>query len=153
MIKNIIKEFRDFAVKGNMLDMAVGIIIGGAFGTVVNSLVKDLIMPPISLVLAKVNFSNLFFVLKQGAVDHGPYPSIDAAAKAGAVILNIGSFLNAAISFLVVAWAVFILVKAVNKFKSRSEPAQPNTKKCPFCAMDIPMAAIKCPACTADLNK
>lgn len=152
MIKNVIKEFRDFAVKGNMLDMAVGIIIGGAFGTVVNSLVKDLIMPPISLVLAKVNFSNLFFVLKAGAVDQGPYHSLDAAAKAGAVVLNIGSFLNAMISFLVVAWAVFMLVKAVNKFKEQPAPTAPNTKKCPFCAMDIPIPAIKCPDCTADLK-
>jgi large conductance mechanosensitive channel len=110
-------------------------------------------MPPISLILTKINFSNLFWVLKAGAADAGPYPSVDAAAKAGAVILNIGSFLNAAISFLVVAWAVFVLVKAVNKFKERPAPAAPNTKKCPFCAMDIPIAAIKCPDCTADLNK
>ena len=153
MLKTIVKEFRDFAVKGNMLDMAVGIIIGGAFGTVVNSLVKDLIMPPISLVLSKINFSNLFWVLKAGAAEAGPYHSVEAAAKAGAVVLNIGSFLNAAISFLVVAWAVFMLVKAVNKFKDQPATAAPATKKCPFCAMDIPLAAIKCHDCTADLKE
>jgi len=153
MFKNIFKEFKEFAVKGNMIDMAVGIIIGGAFGTVVNSIVRDLIMPPISLVLAKVNFANLFFVLKEGVADQGPYHSVDAATKAGAVILNIGSFLNAAISFLVVAWAVFMLVKAVNKLKTEPAPAAPKTKKCPFCATDIPRAAIKCPNCTADLPK
>jgi len=153
MLKSMLKEFRDFAVKGNMIDMAVGIIIGAAFGTVVNSIVKDLIMPPISLILSKINFANLFFVLHAGAGDPGPYHSLDAATRAGAVILNLGSFLNAIISFVVVAISVFILVKAVNKLKAHPAPAAPNTKKCPFCAMDIPLAAIKCPDCTADLNK
>jgi large conductance mechanosensitive channel len=152
MIKNIIKEFREFAIKGNMIDMAVGIIIGAAFTGVVNSLVKDIIMPPISFLLSKVNFSNLFLVLYDPA-EKWSYPSLETAQQAGAVVMNLGSFLNNIISFLITAWAVFILIKLINKMKKSPPPPQAATKKCSFCFTDIPKEATKCPNCTADLNK
>ena len=116
-------EFKEFAMKGNVVDLAVGVIIGGAFGKIVDSLVKDVIMPPIGLILGKVDFSNLFLVMRDGA-QPGPYLSVDAAQKAGAVTLNYGVFLNTMISFVIVAWAVFMVIKAMNKLK-RDEPAAP----------------------------
>ena len=112
-MKNFINEFKKFAMRGNVIDMAVGIIIGAAFGKIVDSLVKDILMPPIGLLLGKVDFANLFIVLHDGAVA-GPYVSLEAAQKAGAVTMNIGMFLNATISFIIVAFAVFILIKAIN---------------------------------------
>jgi large conductance mechanosensitive channel len=120
------KEFREFAVKGNVVDMAVGIIIGAAFGKIVDSLVKDLIMPPIGLALGKVDFANLFVVLKEGAAA-GPYPTVEAAQKAGAVTFNYGVFVNTCLSFLIVAFAVFLLVRAINQMKREEEakPAEP----------------------------
>ncbi|MDR0952694.1 MAG: large conductance mechanosensitive channel protein MscL [Elusimicrobiota bacterium] len=151
-VSSVFREFREFAIKGNMIDMAVGIIIGAAFTGVVNSLVKDIIMPPISFLLAKINFSNLFVVLMHGADDKWTYPSIEAASQAGAVVMNLGSFLNNLISFLITAWAVFILVKFINKLKKAPTPPSATTKKCPFCIMDIPKEATKCPQCTADLK-
>ena len=120
----MLKEFREFAVRGNVVDMAVGIIIGAAFGKIVDSLVKDVIMPPIGLLLGKVDFSNLFLVIKQGALA-GPYLSVEAAQKAGAVTFNYGMFLNTVISFVIVAFAVFLLVRAINKLK-RQEEAKPS---------------------------
>jgi large conductance mechanosensitive channel len=120
----MLDEFRKFAMRGNVVDMAVGIIIGAAFGKIVDSLVRDLIMPPIGLLLGKVDFANLFFVLKEGATA-GPYLTVDAAQKAGAVTFNYGLFLNTAISFLIVAFAVFILVRAVNRLKAKEEAAPP----------------------------
>jgi large conductance mechanosensitive channel len=117
------KEFREFAVKGNVVDMAVGIIIGAAFGKIVDSLVKDLIMPPVGLLLGKVDFSNLFVVLKAGA-QPGPYLSVDAAQKAGAVTFNYGMFINNVISFVIVAFAVFLLIRFINRLK-REEQAKP----------------------------
>ncbi|HET9405307.1 MAG TPA: large conductance mechanosensitive channel protein MscL [Burkholderiales bacterium] len=122
----MLKEFKEFAVRGNVVDMAVGIIIGAAFGKIVDSLVKDLIMPPIGLLLGKVDFTNLFFVLKQGA-QAGPYLSVEAAQKAGAVTFNYGVFINTLISFLIVAFAVFLLIRAINKLKRQEEakPAEP----------------------------
>ena len=120
----MLEEFKKFAMRGNVVDMAVGIIIGAAFGKIVDSLVRDLIMPPIGLLLGKVDFSNLFFVLKEGATP-GPYISVDAAQKAGAVTFNYGLFINTAISFLIVAFAVFILVRAVNRLKTEEETAPP----------------------------
>jgi len=120
----MLKEFKEFAVKGNVLDMAVGIIIGAAFGTVVQSLVKDVIMPPIGIVLGGVDFSNLFITLRQGAVLPGPYASLAAAAEAGAVTINYGVFVNAVISLMIVAFAVFMLVRAFNKLK-RQEAVAP----------------------------
>lgn len=118
----MLKEFREFIAKGNVVDLAVGVIIGAAFGAIVNSLVKDVIMPPIALLMGKVDFSNLHAVLKEGD-PAGPYASLDAATKAGAVTLNYGAFINAVISFLIVSWAVFVMVKAVNKIKREPEPA------------------------------
>jgi len=119
----MLKEFKEFAVKGNVVDMAVGIIIGAAFGKIVDSLVKDVIMPPIGLVLGKVDFSNLFFVLKEGA-QAGPYLSVEAAQKAGAVTFNYGMFINTIITFTIVAFAVFLLIRAINRLK-RQEEAKP----------------------------
>jgi large conductance mechanosensitive channel len=120
------KEFREFAVKGNVVDMAVGIIIGAAFGKIVDSLVKDLIMPPIGLLLGKVDFTNLFVVLKPGAVP-GPYLTVEAAQKAGAVTFNYGIFINTMISFVIVAFAVFLLVRAINRLRreEQAKPAEP----------------------------
>ncbi len=118
------EEFKKFAMRGNVVDMAVGIIIGAAFGKIVDSLVKDLIMPPIGLLLGKVDFTNLFFVMKEGATA-GPYHSVDAAQKAGAVTFNYGMFINTCISFLIVAFAVFILIRAINRLKAAEPPAAP----------------------------
>ena len=149
----LMKEFREFAVKGNVVDMAVGIIIGGAFGTIVKSLVDDVLMPPIGLVLGNVDFSNMFLVLKQGDTIAGPYTLLSDAKTAGAVTLNYGSFLSNIITFLIVAWAVFILVKSINQLRREEqvEPQAPTDKPCPFCAMTIPILAKKCPHCTSPL--
>ncbi len=122
----MLQEFKTFAMRGNVVDMAVGIIIGAAFGKIVDSLVKDLIMPPIGLLLGKVDFANLFVVLKDGATA-GPYPTVDTAAKAGAVTLNYGTFINTAISFVIVAFAVFLLVRMINKLRAAEEAAPPAT--------------------------
>ena len=149
------KEFKEFAVKGNVLDMAVGIIIGAAFGTVVKSFVADVIMPPIGLLLGGVDFSNLFIVLKEGAKVAGPYATLAAAHDAGAVTINLGVFLNNVISFLIVAWAVFMIVKAFNKMQKEEPapaPAAPTTKKCPACKMEIAIDATRCPYCTTNLE-
>lgn len=148
----IFKEFKEFAMKGNVVDMAVGIIIGAAFGTIVKSLVDDVIMPPIGLLLGGVDFSDLFLVLKSGATP-GPYASVAAAKSAGAVTMNIGVFINTVISFLIVAAAVFMLVKALNTLK-RTKPAPvgaPTTKECKFCCSTIPIKAVRCPNCTSQL--
>jgi large conductance mechanosensitive channel len=120
----MLKEFREFAMRGNVVDMAVGIIIGAAFGTIVQSLVNDVIMPPIGLVLGNVDFSNLFVVLREGTPP-GPYPALSDAAKAGAVTINYGKFINTIISFLIVAFAVFILVRNINKLRQEKETAPP----------------------------
>ena len=153
-IKNLFTDFKNFAVKGNMVDMAVGIILGAAFNGVVNSIVKDLIMPPISLLLSKINFSGLFFTLKDGSAVAGPYASIEAAQNAGAVVLNLGAFINNAISFLITAWAVFMLVKIVSKLRKEPAPVEavPTTKECPFCKSVININAVKCPNCTSELK-
>lgn len=150
----MMKEFKEFAVKGNVIDMAVGIIIGAAFGTIVKSLVADVIMPPIGLLLGNVDFSNLFIVLKQGAEVAGPYATVADAATAGAVTLNYGMFINTIISFLIVAFAIFMVVKNMNKLKRKEEPAPaaaPTTKECPYCFTEIPIKATRCSGCTAEL--
>jgi large conductance mechanosensitive channel len=118
----MLEEFKKFAMRGNVVDLAVGVIIGAAFGKIVDSLVKDVIMPPIGLVLGRVDFANLFIVLKHGAQE-GPYATVDAAQKAGAVTLNYGVFINALISFVIVAWAVFLLVKAMNRMQKKQQEA------------------------------
>ena len=146
------KEFKEFAVKGNVVDMAVGIIIGAAFGTIVNSFVNDLIMPPIGLLLGNVDFTSLFTVLKEGKVA-APYASLADAKAAGAVTLNYGVFINTIISFLIVAFAVFLVVKNVNRLKREEKaPAEPTTKECPFCLSAIPVKAVKCGHCTSELK-
>jgi large conductance mechanosensitive channel len=146
------KEFKEFAVKGNVVDMAVGIIIGAAFGTIVKSLVSDVIMPPIGLLLGNVDFSNLYVLLKAGTTA-GPYASLADAQAAGAVTLNYGVFFNTIISFLIVAFSVFLIVKQINRLKREEEapPAAPTTKECPYCFSAIPIKATKCPACTSSL--
>jgi len=146
----MLKEFREFAMRGNVVDMAVGIIIGAAFGAIVKSLVDDVIMPPIGLVLGNVDFSNLFLVLKDGATA-GPYPSLAEARKAGAVAMGYGAFINTIISFMIVAFAVFMLVRAVNRLKSAPPPADPATKECPYCCSTIAIKATRCPQCTSAL--
>jgi large conductance mechanosensitive channel len=142
------KEFREFALKGNAVDLAIGVIIGAAFGAVVNSLVKDVVMPPIGLALGGVDFSNLFLVLGPGT-----YPSLKAAQEAGAATLNYGVFINTIINFAIVAVALFVLVKTMNRLK-REEPAAPapTTRACTYCAMDIPLRAVRCPHCTSELR-
>jgi large conductance mechanosensitive channel len=148
----MLKEFKEFAMRGNVIDMAVGIIMGGAFGTIVKSLVSDVIMPPIGLLLGGVDFSNLFLTLKSGT-EAGPYASLEAAQKVGAVTINYGVFMNAVISFLIVAFAVFLLVKGSNSLHRKQEapPAAPTTKECPQCCSTIPIKASRCPNCTSQL--
>lgn len=144
------KEFKEFAIKGNAVDLAIGVILGTAFGAVVTSLVKDVIMPPIGAVLGGADFSQLFWVIKEGATSAAPYATVAAAAEAGAVTLNYGVFINAIINFLIVAWVLFVVVKTMNRLR-KSEEAEVTTKDCPFCATAIPLAATKCPACTSEL--
>ncbi len=148
----MLKEFKEFAMRGNVVDMAVGIIIGGAFGTIVRSLVDDVLMPPLGLLLGGVDFSNFFFVLKEGATA-GPYASVSSAKAAGAVSVNYGLFLNSVISFMIVAFAVFMLIRGINAMRRREEaaPAPDSTKECPYCTSAIPIKASRCPHCTSQL--
>ncbi len=147
------KEFKEFAMKGNVVDMAVGIIIGAAFGSIVKSLVADVIMPPIGLLLGNVDFSNLFLVIKQGAVE-GTFATLAEAQKAGAVTINYGMFINTVISFLIVAFAIFIIIKNLNALKRKEEapPEEPTTKKCPHCFSEISIKATRCGFCTSELQ-
>lgn len=148
----MLKEFKAFALRGNVLDLAVGIIIGGAFGTIVKSLVDDVIMPPIGLALGNVDFSNLFILLKPGVKAAPPYASLADAQAAGAVTINYGSFINNVVTFLIVAFAVFLVVRAANRLKPQEAAAAPTTRDCPYCRMAIPVAASRCPHCTSDLK-
>ena len=148
----MLKEFKEFAMRGNVMDMAIGIIIGAAFGPIVGSLVSDVIMPPIGMAMGNVDFSNLFFTLKEGATA-GPYASVAAAKAAGAVTINYGLFINTIINFIIVAFAIFMMVKVMNRMK-REQPAPaaaPTTKDCPQCAMTVPISAKKCGHCTSQL--
>ena len=149
----MMKEFKEFAVKGNMIDMAVGIIIGAAFGTIIKSLVADVIMPPIGLMLGNVDFSNLYIVLKEGAKVAAPYASLADANAAGAVTLRYGQFLNTIISFLIIAFSVFMLIKRVNSMKKEVvvAPAEPTTKDCGKCFSTISIKATRCPNCTTEM--
>ena len=149
---SMVKEFKDFAMRGNVVDMAVGIIIGGAFGTIVKSLVSDVIMPPIGMLLGNVDFSELFLVLRDGGAA-GPYVTLADAQKAGAVTINYGLFFNAVVSFLIVAFAVFMLIRAINRLKREEEapPAEPTTRDCPFCFSAISLKASRCPHCTSEV--
>jgi len=149
----MLKEFKTFAMRGNVVDMAVGIIIGGAFGTIVKSLVDDVLMPPLGLLLGGVDFSNFFVVLKQGATP-GPYTAVADAKAAGAVSINYGLFLNAIVSFLIVAFAVFLLIRSVNAMQrpAPAAAAAPTTKECQYCLSTIAIKATRCPQCTSQLS-
>jgi len=152
----MLKDFREFIMRGNVVDMAVGIIIGAAFGTIVSSLVKDVIMPPISLALGRVDFSNLFALLREGDKAPSPYYSLSEAQAAGAVTLNYGAFINTVITFVIVAFAVFLLIRAINNMRRRMEApkpgAPPTTKDCSYCFSKIPIQATRCPNCTSELK-
>lgn len=143
----MLKEFKEFAMRGNVLDMAVGIIIGAAFGKIVTSLVNDVLMPPIGLILGKVDFSSLFLNISGTS-----YPTLAAAKAAGAATINYGTFINNVIDFLIVAFVIFLLVRQVNRWnKPAPAPASP-TKDCPYCASSIPLKATRCPLCTSELR-
>ena len=148
------KDFKEFAMRGNVVDMAIGIVIGAAFGTIVKSFVDDVLMPPIGLLLGNVDFSNLFITLKEGSKAAGPYVSLASAKAAGAVTLNLGVFINTIISFIIIAFAVFLVIKGINHMKREKEapPAEPTTKECPFCFTTIPIQASRCPNCTSQLS-
>lgn len=142
------KEFKEFAVKGNVMDLAIGIIIGAAFGRIVNSLVNDILMPPFGLLLGKINFADLYINLS--GTD---YPSLSVAKEAGAATINYGLFINEVISFLIVSFAVFLLVRQINRFKKPAPaPAAPVTKECPHCLSTVPAKARRCAYCTSDLK-
>ena len=142
-----IGEFKEFAVKGSVIDMAVGIIIGAAFGSIVNSLVKDVIMPPIGMLMGDINFADMFV-----ALDGKAYATLSEAQAAAAPTINYGLFINSVISFIIVALAIFVLIKQINAIKKQPAPPDPNTKECPYCKESIPIAAVKCSHCTSDLN-
>ncbi len=148
-----LKEFKEFALRGNVIDMAVGIILGVAFGAIVNSLVMDVIMPPVGLLLGKVDFSNLFIGLKEGS-PAGSYLSLAAAKEAGVVTLNIGVFINTVISSLIISFSIFLVIRQINKLKRKAEApaAPPATKNCPYCFSSIPVQAVRCPFFTSSLT-
>jgi len=147
----MLKEFKEFVTRGNAVDMAVGLIIGAAFGAIVGSLVTDVLMPPIGLALGKVDFANLLVVLKSGAVP-GPYASVAAAKEAGAVTLNYGTFINTIISFLIIAFAVFLVIRQINKLRAKAEAPAAVTKECPYCLSAVAIKATRCPFCTSTLK-
>jgi large conductance mechanosensitive channel len=142
----MLKEFKEFAMRGNVIDLAVGIIIGAAFGKIVSSMVSDVLMPPIGVLLGNIDFSNLFINLSKET-----YVSLDAAKKAGAATINYGLFINTIIDFVIVAFCIFILVKQMNRFKKAPPPADPTTKECKFCLSVIPIKATRCGHCTSQL--
>jgi large conductance mechanosensitive channel len=151
----MLQDFKAFIMRGNVIDMAVGIIIGIAFGAVVNSVVKDIIMPPIGLALGNVDFANLFVVLKEGLTP-GPYASLAAAQAAGAVTINYGTFINAVVNLLIIAAVVFFLIvrpiARMQALKKVEKPTAPTTKECPYCFTSIPIKASRCPNCTSELK-
>jgi large conductance mechanosensitive channel len=149
----MLKEFKDFAMRGNVVDMAVGIIIGVAFGLIIKSLVADVLMPPIGILLGNVDFTNLFWVIKEGTAP-GPFDTLAAAKESGAVVISYGVFINTVISFIIVAFAVFMLIRSLNKMKKKEEeaPAEPTTKECTYCFSTIPIKATKCPQCASSLG-
>ena len=151
----MLKEFKEFIMRGNVMDMAVGIIIGAAFSAIVNSLVKDIITPFIGLIFKK-DFANLFVVLKEGALAPRPYETLADAQAAGAVTMNYGNFINYVITFLIVAFVIFMLIRAINRMRRAAEKpkeaAAPTTRECPFCLSAIPIKATRCPHCTSELK-
>ena len=142
----MLKEFRDFAMRGNVVDLAIGVILGGAFGKIVTSFVNDVLMPPIGLLLGGVNFADLFI-----ALDGNAYESVEAAKTAGAATLNYGIFLNTIIDFVIVAFVIFLLVRSINRMQKPAPAAAPTTKDCPHCFTAIPIKATRCPNCTSQL--
>jgi len=144
------QDFKAFIMRGNVMDLAVAVVIGTAFGAIVKSLVDDIVMPPIGLALGHIDFSNLFVLLKEGTTP-GPYPTPAQAKAAGAVTLNYGAFINTIIAFLIVALAVFVIVRMVSKLYAKPAPAAPNTKPCPRCTLPVPLTATRCPNCTSDI--
>ncbi len=144
---SLVSEFKEFAMKGNVVDMAVGIIIGAAFGKIITSMVSDILMPPIGLLLGKVDFSNLFIDLSGQS-----HPSVAAAKAAGAATINYGAFINTVIDFVIVAFVIFLIVKQMNRLKKEPAPAPPSTKECGYCLSAIPIKATRCPHCTSDLK-
>ena len=160
MLKNLKRygeEFKTFAMRGNVIDMAVGIIIGAAFGKIVDSLVKDIIMPPLGWMLGRVDFSKLYLVMPDYEGKFVKYPSLEAAQSAGAVTINYGLFINTLISFIIVAFAVFLLIKGINKLKALStkdceEQVAATTKECPYCFSSIDIRATKCAHCASELT-
>lgn len=158
-MKQCLDEFKTFAIKGNVIDMAVGIIIGAAFGKIVDSMVKDVLMPPIGWMMGKVDFGNLYITLPNFDGEIVKYPSLEAAQSAGAVTINYGLFLNSLISFIFVAFAVFLLIKCINKIRAAAEKTAsdkeaetPTVKTCPYCCSEININAKKCPNCTSELQ-
>ena len=151
----MLKEFKEFAMKGNVVDMAVGIIVGGAFGTIVNTLVSQVLMPPLGLLIGGVDFTNLYLILKEGSKAAAPYAALADATAAGAVTVNYGLFLNSVISFLIMSFAVFLLVKAINMLRreEKAPPLAPTTKECPYCLSIVPLKATRCSSCTSELGK
>ena len=151
----MLQDFKAFIMRGNLVDMAVGVVIGASFGGIVKSLVDDVLMPPIGLLLGRVDFTNLYLTLREGAVP-GPYTALAEAKKAGAVTLNLGLFANAVINFLIVAMAIYLVVRAVNRLRDMQKAAEPvseaTTRPCPFCASEISLKAVRCPHCTSQLE-
>ena len=148
----MLKEFKEFAIKGNAFDLAVGVIIGAAFGGIVNSLVKDIIMPPISALTGGLDFSNQFVVLKAGKDGAASFTNVADAVKAGAVTWNYGNFITLILNFLIVAFAIFLMVRAFNRMKKPKAGEPPMAKDCPACTMSIPIKATRCPHCTSELS-
>ena len=146
------KEFKAFVMRGNVLDLAVGIILGAAFGTIVKSLVDDVIMPPVGLALGGVDFANLFLLLKPGPKGAPPYATLADAHAAGAVTVNYGSFINNIVTFVIVAFVIFLVVRTANRLRPPEAAEAPNTKDCPYCRMPIPVSAVRCPHCTSELK-
>ncbi|MEO8294610.1 MAG: large conductance mechanosensitive channel protein MscL [Gemmatimonadota bacterium] len=146
------KDFKDFILRGNVVDLAVGVIIGAAFGTIVTSLVNDVIMPPVGLLLGNVDFSDLFLMLKAGTKTAPPYATLADAQAAGAVTINYGIFITRVVSFLIVAFVIFLMVRAVARMRKREEAAPTTTKACPYCLSTIPLGAMRCPQCTSELK-
>lgn len=143
----MMQEFKEFAVKGNVVDLAVGVIIGGAFGKIVTSFVSDIVMPPLGMVMGKVNFTDLFINLSDK-----PYDSLKAAKDAGAPVISYGVFINTMIDFIIIAFVIFLVIKQINRMKKEPAPAPPNTKDCPYCLSAVPIKATKCGFCTSDLK-
>jgi len=152
-MKKIWNEFKEFAVKGNAVDLAVGIIVGAAFTGIINSLVKDVIMPPISLLTGGLDFSNKFVILRAAKDSSMAFNTPADAAKAGAITWNYGNFITLLINFLIVAAAVFLLVRAINKLRKPTAEKEPDKKDCPACAMKIPVKATRCPYCTSEVSE